>query len=114
MAQAKFVSVLSGKVWDVAVDLRKNSPTYGKWHGEVLSSKNKRRFFIPKGFAHGFVALEDNTELMYAVDNEYSKECEGGIIYNDPTINIDWKTAANDVLVSEKDVVLPTLDKARL
>ncbi len=113
-AQSKLVRVLSGTVLDVAVDIRKDSPTFGEHVAIELSAENKKQLFIPRGFAHGFVALSKIAEFFYKCDNYYNKASEGGIIYNDPTINIDWKTAANDVLVSEKDVILPTLDKARL
>ena len=113
-AQSKLVRVLSGTVLDVAVDIRKDSPTFGEHVAIELSAENKKQLFIPRGFAHGFVALSKIAEFFYKCDNYYNKASEGGIIYNDPTINIDWKTAANDVLVSEKDIILPTLDKARL
>lgn len=107
MAQAKLVSVIAGEVWDVAVDLRKDSPTYCKWHGETLNCKNKKRFFIPKGFAHGFVALKDGTELMYAVDNFYSKEYDSGVKFDDSKLNIDWKLSEDKLILSEKDKLLP-------
>jgi len=107
MAQAKLVSVIAGEVWDVAVDLRKDSPTYGNWHGEILSSDNKKRFFIPKGFAHGFIALKDHTELMYAVDNFYSQENDTGVRFDDPKLNIDWKLSEDKLILSEKDKLLP-------
>ncbi len=108
--QAKLVNVLKGEAWDVAVDLRPGSATYGKWHGEMLTEENKRRMFIPRGFAHGFIALTEGTELMYAVDNGYNKESEGGIIYNDPSLNIDWKMKGGQFILSEKDLILPTLE----
>ncbi|SHJ99517.1 dTDP-4-dehydrorhamnose 3,5-epimerase [Reichenbachiella agariperforans] len=110
-AQAKLVSVINGEVWDVAVDLRKNSKTYGQWHGEYLSAQNKKRFFIPRGFAHGFVALTDDAELMYAVDNHYSKEYDDGVIFNDPSLDIDWKFDPLDVKLSEKDEKLSKLNQ---
>ena len=113
-AQAKLVRVLSGKVLDVAVDIRSDSPTFGEHVAIELSAENKKQLFIPRGFAHGFVALSDTAEFFYKCDNYYNKASEGGIIYNDPTINIDWKVPVNEVLVSEKDVILPTLDQARL
>ncbi len=113
-AQAKLVRVLSGTVLDVAVDIRKDSPTFGEHVAIELSAENKKQLFIPRGFAHGFVALSDTAEFFYKCDNYYNKASEGGIIYNDPTININWKVPANEVLVSEKDVILPTLDQARL
>lgn len=113
-AQSKLVRVLSGTVLDVAVDIRKGSPTFGEHVAIELSAKNKKQLFIPRGFAHGFVALSETAEFFYKCDNYYNKASEGGIIYNDPKINIDWKTPVNDVLVSEKDIILPTLDNARL
>ncbi len=113
-AQAKLVRVLSGTVLDVAVDIRKDSPSFGEHVAIELSAENRKQLFIPRGFAHGFVALSDTAEFFYKCDNYYSKEAEGGIIYNDASINIDWKVPINEVLVSEKDVILPTLDKARL
>lgn len=113
-AQAKLVRVLSGTVLDVAVDIRSNSPTFGQHVAIELSAENKKQLFIPRGFAHGFVTLSETAEFFYKCDNYYNKASEGGIIYNDPSINIDWKVPADEVLVSEKDLILPTLDKARL
>ena len=113
-AQAKLVRVLSGKVLDVAVDLRKNSPTFGKHISIELSYENKKQLFIPRGFAHGFVVLSNTAEFFYKCDNYYNKASEGGIIFNDPTLNIDWKLSADQCKVSEKDLVLPTLEMARL
>ncbi|MEO9893553.1 dTDP-4-dehydrorhamnose 3,5-epimerase [Aurantibacter sp.] len=113
-AQAKLVRVLSGKVLDIAVDLRKNSPTYKEHVAFELSADNKKQLFIPKGFAHGFVVLSDTAEFFYKCDNYYNKESEGGIIFNDPTLNIDWKVPHQELIVSEKDWELPTLDQARL
>jgi len=113
-AQAKLVRVLKGKVLDVAVDLRKNSPTFGEHISVELSHENKKQLFLPKGFAHGFVVLSDTAEFFYKCDNYYNKASEGGIIFNDPTLNIDWKLHADEFKVSEKDLVLPTLEKARL
>ncbi len=113
-AQAKLVRVLSGTVLDVAVDLRKNSVTFGKHIAVELSHENKKQLFIPKGFGHGFIVLSDTAEFFYKCDNYYNKDSEGGIIFNDPTLNIDWKLPADQYKVSEKDLVLPTLEKARL
>ena len=113
-SQAKLVRVLSGTVLDVAVDIRKDSPTFGEHVAIELSAENKMQLFIPRGFAHGFVALSDTAEFFYKCDNYYNKAAEGGIIYNDPSINIDWKVPTDDILVSEKDIILPTLDNARL
>lgn len=113
-AQAKLVRVLSGKVLDVAVDLRKHSPTFGEHVAIELSGENKKQLFIPRGFGHGFSVLSDKAEFFYKCDNYYNKESEGGIIYNDAILQIDWKLAPKDIKVSDKDLVLPTLNKARL
>lgn len=111
-AQAKLVRVLSGKVLDVAVDLRKGSPTYSEWQAEVLSAENRMQMFIPRGFAHGFVVLSDTAEFFYKCDNFYSREHDAGIRYNDPDLNIDWQMAKDKMLVSEKDSKLPYLRDA--
>ena len=113
-AQAKLVRVLSGTVLDVAVDLRRDSPTFGEHFSIELSSENKKQLFIPRGFAHGFVVLSDTAEFFYKCDNYYNKESEGGILFSDPSLNIDWKFSHEQLIVSEKDQVLPTLDSARL
>ena len=113
-AQAKLVRVLSGTVLDVIVDLRKDSATFGKHIAIELSSENKKQVFIPKGFGHGFIVLSETAEFFYKCDNYYNKASEGGIIFNDPTLNIDWKLPADQYKVSQKDLVLPTLEKARL
>jgi dTDP-4-dehydrorhamnose 3,5-epimerase len=113
-AQAKLVRVLNGTVLDVAVDLRENSPTFGKHFSVELSRENKRQLFIPRGFGHGFAVLSDTAEFFYKCDNYYSKESEGGIVYNDRTLNIDWRLASDKVKVSEKDIILPTFENARL
>lgn len=109
-AQAKLVRVIKGKVLDIAVDLRKESPTFGEHIALELSEENKLQFFVPRGFAHGFVVLEDDTIFSYKCDNFYNKESEGGIIYNDPTLNIDWILNQEQLVVSDKDVLLPTLE----
>ncbi|MDD3144506.1 MAG: dTDP-4-dehydrorhamnose 3,5-epimerase [Candidatus Gracilibacteria bacterium] len=103
--QSKLVRVISGSVYDVAVDLRKNSSTYGKWYGVVLSNENKKQFFIPKGFAHGFLTLEDDTEFVYKCDDFYNPVGDGGIKYDDPDLNIDWGKYfdINKLIISEKD-----------
>jgi dTDP-4-dehydrorhamnose 3,5-epimerase len=107
-AQAKLVRVIEGKVLDVAVDIRPNSRTYGEWFSIVLSAKNKKQLFIPRGFAHGFLVLSETAEFFYKCDNFYSKEHEGGLLYDDPNLNIDWKLDMEKVLLSEKDSILPT------
>lgn len=103
-AQGKLVRVTEGAVWDVAVDLRKNSPTFGQWFGVELSALNKKQFFIPRGFAHGFSVLSETAVLTYKCDNFYNQQAEGGVIYNDPDLNIDWKLDAKNALLSEKDL----------
>ncbi|MDB4505824.1 dTDP-4-dehydrorhamnose 3,5-epimerase [Saprospiraceae bacterium] len=112
-AQAKLVRVIEGKVLDVAVDIRPNSRTYGEWFSIVLSAKNKKQLFIPRGFAHGFLVLSETAEFFYKCDNFYSKEHEGGLLYDDPNLNIDWKLDMEKVLLSEKDSILPTFGNHR-
>jgi dTDP-4-dehydrorhamnose 3,5-epimerase len=109
-AQAKLVRVLKGEVLDVAVDLREDSPTYGQHFSVVLSAENKLQLFIPRGFAHGFVVLSQEAEFFYKCDNYYNKASEGGILYNDVHLNIDWILPHTDILVSEKDEQLPVFD----
>jgi dTDP-4-dehydrorhamnose 3,5-epimerase len=106
-AQGKLVRVISGKVLDVAVDIRTGSPTYGKHVSIELSGDNKILFWIPAGFLHGFATLEDNTIFTYKVNNYYDKTSEIGVLWNDPTLNIDWGIAPADVLLSPKDEILP-------
>ena len=106
-AQAKLVRVIQGRVLDVAVDARKGSPTYGKYETIELTGDNQLQFFIPEGFLHGFATLEDNTIFAYKVNAYYSKECETGVRWNDPTLNINWGIAESDILISPKDEVLP-------
>jgi dTDP-4-dehydrorhamnose 3,5-epimerase len=106
-AQAKLVTVFNGKIFDVAVDIRKNSPTYGKWVSEILSCENHKSLYIPEGFAHGFCVLSKEADVLYKVNNEYSLENEGGIIWNDSTINIPW--SIEKPIISEKDSQLPLL-----
>jgi dTDP-4-dehydrorhamnose 3,5-epimerase len=108
-AQNKLVRVLNGKILDVAVDIRKGSPTYGKSYSEVLSAKNKRQLFIPQGFAHGFSVLSKKAEVLYKCDAFYNKESEAGIIYSDAELSIDWKIPGKETVISEKDQLLPTL-----
>ena len=102
-AQAKLVRVVRGKVLDVAVDIRPESPTYGKYVATELSGENHRQMFIPKGFAHGYVVLEDDTVFQYKCDEYYHPEAEGGIAWNDPQIAIDWGVAESELIFSEKD-----------
>jgi len=113
-SQAKLVSVVVGKVFDVAVDLRKNSSTFGKWYGVELSDENHLQFLIPQGFAHGFSVLSETAIFSYKCDNFYAPQSEGGIIYNDPMLNIDWKIPAEKAVVSEKDLKLPLLKDVEL
>lgn len=105
--QDKLVRVIRGSVIDVAVDIRPDSPTYGKHKKILLSGENKISFLIPKGFAHGFITLEDNTIFSYKCSNVYNKESEGGIIWNDPTLDIDWLIDDDDIIISDKDSILP-------
>lgn len=108
-AQAKLVRVLEGAVLDVAVDIRPESETYGEHVAVMLSAENKKQLYIPRGFAHGFLVLSPTATFFYKCDNLYNKESEGGIIYNDPAIGIDWGMATDDLIISEKDTALPTL-----
>jgi len=105
--QAKLVRVLRGKVLDVAVDLRKGSETYGQWIAEELSADNHRQLYVPRGFAHGFSVLSEQAVLLYKCDNSYSKAAEGGIRFDDPTLNIDWRIPPEQRILSEKDLQLP-------
>lgn len=111
-SQAKLVRCTKGRIIDVAVDLRKGSPTYGKWTSCELSEENKKMLFIPKGFGHGFLTLTDEVEFQYKCDNLYNKEAEGSIRYDDPTINIDWGMLLNGIepVLSEKDKNAPYLE----
>lgn len=108
-AQAKLVRVTQGEVLDIAVDLREDSETYGKHTKVILNSKNNIQLFIPRGFAHGFLVLSETAVFSYKCDNFYNKASETGIIYNDPTLNIDWEISEKDIIISEKDLVLPKL-----
>lgn len=112
-AQAKLVRVLSGEVLDVAVDMRPESPTYGQSFSILLSGENQKQLFIPRGFAHGFLVTSETAVFFYKCDNFYNKESEGGVIYNDPALKIDWKFSEEDLIISEKDAILPTLEKAK-
>ena len=109
--QGKLVRVIKGEVFDVAVDLRKDSPTYGKWEGVRLSEKNKKQFYIPEGFAHGFIVLSDEAEFTYKCTDFYDAEDEGGILWNDPEIGIDWPLSnIDEVSLSEKDKMWKALN----
>ncbi len=107
-SQAKLVRVVKGKVLDVVVDLRPKSVTFGEYFSIELSSVNKTQLFVPRGFAHGFVVLSNTVVFSYKCDNYYNKSAEGGIIYNDQTLNIDWQLAENKLIISDKDLVLPS------
>ena len=107
-AQSKLVRALVGTILDVAVDIRKGSPTFGKVFSIELSAENKKQLFIPAGFAHGFSVLSEAAEVMYKCDQFYNKACEQGIIYNDPTLQIDWQVPLSNAIVSDKDLILPS------
>jgi dTDP-4-dehydrorhamnose 3,5-epimerase len=109
-AQAKLVTVLKGRIFDVAVDIRKKSPTYGKWVSEILSDDNHRLLYIPEGFAHGFCVLSEESNVLYKVSNEYSIEHEEGVIWDDPVINISWPI--EEPIISNKDKQLPLLENS--
>ena len=112
-AQAKLVRVLSGEVLDVAVDIRPESPTYGQYEAVLLTAENQKQFFVPRGFAHGFLVLSETATFFYKCDNFYNKESEGGIIYTDASLNIDWNFPQDQLIISEKDTILPTFNEAR-
>jgi dTDP-4-dehydrorhamnose 3,5-epimerase len=108
-AQTKLLRVLNGKIIDAVVDLRKNSPTYGQAYAIELSAENKKQLLVPKGFAHGYSVISETAEVFYKCDGFYHKESEGGILWNDPALHIDWKVPADKAIVSEKDEKNPTL-----
>ncbi|MDX9814495.1 MAG: dTDP-4-dehydrorhamnose 3,5-epimerase [Sulfurimonadaceae bacterium] len=110
-AQTKLVRVIQGRVLDAAVDIRKNSPTFGQYVATLLSSENKKQMLIPRGFAHGFVVLEDDTIFAYKVDNYYSPECDRGIAFDDESLNIDWILNHNELNLSLKDTKQPKLNE---
>ena len=110
-AQTKLVRVISGRVLDVAVDIRRNSPTFGQHVAVELTADNKRQLLVPRGFAHGFVVLEDDTIFAYKVDNYYSPECDRGIAFNDPALNIDWILKTEELKLSDKDTKQPKLNE---
>ncbi|MBN2816766.1 MAG: dTDP-4-dehydrorhamnose 3,5-epimerase [Campylobacterales bacterium] len=112
-AQTKLVRVIQGKVLDVAVDIRKNSPTFGNHVAVELSGENKKQLLVPRGFAHGFVVLEDDTVFAYKVDNYYSPENDRGIAFDDADLNIDWQISYDDLNLSAKDKVQPKLSEAK-
>jgi dTDP-4-dehydrorhamnose 3,5-epimerase len=112
-AQAKLVRVLQGEVLDVVVDIRPNSKTYGETFSVVLSGENQKQFYIPRGFAHGFLVLSETATFFYKCDNFYNKESEGGIIYNDKSLNIDWQFPNEQLIISEKDAILSTIENAK-
>jgi len=109
-AQAKLVMAVRGEIFDVAVDIRRNSPTYGRWVGETLSEGNHRMLYVPEGFAHGFCVLSDGTDVLYKVNSEYSPEDDRGILWSDPEIGVDWPVS--EPVLSEKDSGLPLLRDA--
>jgi dTDP-4-dehydrorhamnose 3,5-epimerase len=111
-AQAKLVRVISGTIYDVVVDIRFNSPTFGRWSSVLLSAENKRQLFVPVGFAHGFCTLVPNTEVLYKVDEYYSSEHDQGIAWNDPALGIDWPTT--NPILSDKDQKHPCLAEAEI
>jgi len=113
-AQAKLVRVIKGKVLDIAVDIRKDSETFGKHVSIELSEENKTQIFLPRGFAHGFVVLSDTALFSYKCDNYYNKDSEGGITYNDPILKINWQIPSHEIVVSEKDTLLPRFEYAIL
>ena len=117
--QAKIVEVISGQAIDVVVDIRKDSPTYGKWTSVLLTANNNRQLFVPRGFAHGFVSLEDDTIFQYLIDNDYAPDLEGGILWNDPDININWeeifkKYNIDKPILSDKDLVRKCLKDTKI
>jgi len=109
-AQAKLVTTIKGEIFDVAVDIRKNSPTYGKWVSAILSDENHKLLYVPEGFAHGFCVLSDKADVIYKVNKEYSPENDRGILWNDPEVNVNWPI--NNPIISKKDLEQPLLKNA--
>jgi len=109
-AQTKLLWVVQGEILDIVVDLRKGQPTYGKSFSVILTAENKKQLLVPKGFAHGFSVLSASADVMYKCDALYNKQSESGLLFNDPLLNIDWKLSQEEIIVSEKDLVLPTFD----
>lgn len=110
-AQTKLVRVLSGAIMDVVVDLRKNEPTFGKSFSIELSAENRKQLYVPKGFAHGFSVLSNAAEVLYKCDNYYHRESEGGLLFNDPVLAIDWGIPSDNIILSDKDLMNPVLAK---
>lgn len=108
-AQSKLVRVTRGSIYDVAVDIRPGSPTYGKWAGVELSAANRLQFFVPAGFVHGYLTLEDDTDVLYKVDAPYTPQCERGVVWNDPDIGIDWPQIGNEPVIAPRDAAMPRL-----
>ena len=108
-SQTKLIRVLSGSILDIVVDIRKGSPTYGNTFSIELSAENNKQLFIPKGFAHGFSVLSETAEVIYKCDEFYHKESEAGIVFNDASLNIDWKIPAGDAIISDKDLLHPSI-----
>ena len=113
-AQAKLVRVIEGTIYDVAVDCRKGSPSFGKWHGVELSANNKKQLLVPEGFAHGFSVLSENATVFYKCNEFYAPEYDAGIAYNDTFLNIDWRVPETKMILSEKDRSLPDFNNASL
>ena len=113
-AQAKLVRVLKGEVLDVVVDLRPDSETYGKYVSVILSDSNHKQLFVPRGFGHGFIVLSDEATFFYKCDNYYNKASEGGIMYNDPELAIDWQYPSDKILLSDKDLILSSFKEFTL
>jgi len=109
-AQAKLVTAIRGEIFDVAVDIRKDSPTYGKWVGEILSDQNHKSLYVPEGFAHGFLCLSDEADVVYKVNEEYSAENDRGMLWNDPAVGVKWPV--ENPIISEKDKQQPLLENA--
>lgn len=113
-AQAKLLRVVEGVIWDVAVDIRPGSPTFGQWFGVELSAENKKQFFVPRGFAHGFSVLSETATLCYKCDNYYNPKAERGILYDDTDLNVDWKISESERILSEKDLTNVPFRKAEI
>lgn len=109
-SQTKLIRVLSGSILDVAVDIRQGSPTYGQAYSLELTAENKKQLLVPNGFAHGYSVLSETAEVMYKCDEFYNKQSEGGLLYNDPKLNIDWMIPVNKAVVADKDLLHPGID----